>query len=264
MSITVKSLGVGGRLGNQLFQIMNVLELSEKYKLRAIFPKWLYNKYFKKQITEYTNTDEKINWRPYFYWSAGFKQIELNTYNNWDMNGYFLSYKYFDKEKTLEQFKLKEEYTKYILDKYGKYFKNSIGIHVRRTDYLQLNMFLNDWETYYNEAIKIIKNKKEIENIIICSDDIEWCKENLQKVIDKIYNDKKINCVYVEKEEDIIDLYILSYCENIVISNSTFSWWSGYFNKNKESIITIPKTWNPPFLCDIEKQDLKLENWVVI
>jgi len=82
---------------------------------------------------------------------------------------------------------------------------------------------------YYRKAINLI-GKHEI--FIIVSDDIAWCKKYL----------KMKRVIFVENTSQIIDLYIQSFCENNIISNSSFSWWGAYLNKKGEKIIA-PGLW---------------------
>jgi hypothetical protein len=109
--------------------------------------------------------------------------------------------------------------------KYKYILKNSISIHVRRGDYLseEFKGLLKNKEYYYNE-IKKIDNQKNITNILVFSDDIQWCKEN---IIDK-------RIIYIEGQKDYEDLYLMSLCENNISSQSSFSWWAEFLNKNKK------------------------------
>ena len=47
----------------------------------------------------------------------------------------------------------------------------------------------------------------------------------------------------IKTGDDFHDLYIMSQCNNIIISNSTYSWWGAYFNENNKNIIINPDPW---------------------
>ena len=67
---------------------------------------------------------------------------------------------------------------------------------------------------------------------LVFSDDIEWCKSNI-----------KANYIeYVQYDENI-DLILMSKCDHNIISNSSFSWWAAWLNKNENKIIKYPNIW---------------------
>lgn len=68
------------------------------------------------------------------------------------------------------------------------------------------------------------------------SDDIKWCVENIKNDDNDIYF---IN----NTEKDYYELYLMSLCDNNIISNSTFAWWGAYLNKNEDKKVIAPKNW---------------------
>jgi hypothetical protein len=119
--------------------------------------------------------------------------------------------------------------------------KNSISVHVRRGDYINNKLAIDvlgakDFQ-YYLDAIELLKLKLQNEEIcfFIFSDDIEWCKNNLVFDGNKRYIDDVNN--------SITEFYLMSICKHNIISNSTYSWWSAYLNKNIDKIIIAPKIW---------------------
>jgi hypothetical protein len=55
----------------------------------------------------------------------------------------------------------------------------------------------------------------------------------------------------------------MSFCDNNIIANSSFSWWGAWLNK-KENIVISPKKWFGPTLQSYIIDDLYSENWVII
>ena len=68
------------------------------------------------------------------------------------------------------------------------------------------------------------------------SDDIDWCKKNFDQD----------NIIFVEAEEDIVDFYLISMCNGVILSNSSFSWWAAWLN-NKNKRINLLVLWK----CDL-------------
>lgn len=113
----------------------------------------------------------------------------------------------------------------------------SISIHIRRGDYLKDKGLggLAPLE-YYQRAIEYIKEKVNNPYFFIFSNDIEWCKKNLNLA----------NCCYIDwnkGEESYRDMQLMSLCKHNIIPNSTFSWWSAWLNDNPNKIVIAPEKW---------------------
>lgn len=228
-------------LGNHLFQIASVIGLSKDNNDIATFPEivqhkkhWneeILNELFKNLNTfdfQIENTFSEPD-------GTHKKRLNFEYKNNMQLFGYYQSYKYFDKYR-LEIQKIFEpsNITKnYLINKYKLNDTISVGLHIRRGDYVDIGITLN--LDYYNKALNYIKQKigsnKDF-TIYVFSDDIEWCKKNLK------YN----NCIFSE-ESICYDLYLMSLCTHNIIANSTFSWWGAYLNQNTEKIVIYPTVW---------------------
>lgn len=171
------------------------------------------------------------------------------------LDGYWQSEKYFlnNKNQILQELRPNENIVEKIKTVYPFIFaEKTVSLHVRRTDYLTSNGFHPTMsKEYYSNAIEECNaqnNKK-----IIFSDDIEWCKENL------IFSD----CVFIEGNSNIIDLYLMSFCSDNIIANSSFSWWAAYMNCHENKKIVAPKTWFGSH-STINTSDIIPENWTTI
>lgn len=103
----------------------------------------------------------------------------------------------------------------------------AIGIHIRRTDYLNPNA--NAFHgvlgiDYYQEAISLLKaqNSDLVGNrqLVVYSDDVPWCKEHLVPKLgfeEVLYADDYISGAAVQ-------LYSMAYVPYFAIANSSFSW----------------------------------------
>ena len=86
----------------------------------------------------------------------------------------------------------------------------------------------------------------------VFSDDIEWCK--------KVFGNSE-EIIYIEKEADYVDLYLMSLCKHNIIANSTFSWWGAWLGKHPDQIVIAPNQWFGPAITDKPTDDLIPESW---
>ena len=153
----------------------------------------------------------------------------------------------------MHYFKLKDEHQDYIRNKYGPMLahNNTCSVHVRRTDYLRLQQHHPVLSLeYYREAM----NRFSGALFLIFSDDIAWCKDNL----------KSDSMQFIEGENPITDMYLMSMCNNNIIANSSFSWWSAWMNNADDKKVVAPKTWFGPAYKDMNTWDLLPETWIKI
>lgn len=114
---------------------------------------------------------------------------------------------------------------------------------------------------YYINAIESIS--KEVGhpvNLFVCSDAIQWCKDNMQ-----FENMNCVNEAIYEKEKNSLrdKLILMSASKYFVISNSTFSWWAQKLSVNKANgIVCAPYMWNAKY----RTQDMGLydSSWKLI
>jgi hypothetical protein len=133
--------------------------------------------------------------------------------------------------------------------------KKAIGLHVRRGDYLtQPTRHPVVSKEYIEEAYKQLPYH---EYLIIMSDDLDWCKQNLQFP----------NSVFVENQNgnywDYEGIWLLSLCDHFIISNSTFSWWGAWLSKTENKKVIAPDTWFGPDLQE-DTKDIYCEDWIKI
>jgi hypothetical protein len=261
--LTFINLGNMGRLGNQMFQIASTIGVAKKNNLEFSFPEWVcshsgyrYEKFFKKSLPKkyFKNTIKIINECQFNY-----NEIIVDDKNlDYSLNGYYQTEKYF-KEYTdviKEYFELKNEYDDEINKKYGDILKNSCSIHIRRGDYLnQKDYHPVQSIYYYHEAIeKIYGNDTKSVNFLIFSDDIDWCKKNI--FLPKIH--------FIENNINIIDMFLMSKCDNNIIANSSFSWWGAWLNKNVNKKVVGPTKWFGPQLSKHNTEDIIPNDWIKI
>jgi hypothetical protein len=251
-----------GGLGNMLFQVASAYNLSLRDN--------------KKMICDVS--DVQMPHKPYtFYTDNIFRNVTFSNNlpildhikevgfhytplpkgtKNVKLIGYFQSEKYFieHRNEILDLFKIDEKTKHYLLEKYNQIInQNTCSIHIRRGDYLRLSAF-HPIQTidYYKQAIQIVGEEK---HFLIFSDDINWCKENLSFIKNK---------TFIEGNEDIQDLYLMSMCKNNIIANSSFSWWGAWLNTNKDKKVVSPKIWFGEKNKHLNTNDIYCEKWITI
>lgn len=132
----------------------------------------------------------------------------------------------------------------------------SISLHVRMGDYVNhpLHGGICTLE-YYKKAIKIIKENVKTPVFFIFSNDIEWCRSNLD--IEKV--------VYVsgnDGENSYRDMQLMSLCKHNIIANSSFSWWGAWLNNNLKKMVIAPKKWFNDSTINVS--DLLPDEWIRI
>jgi hypothetical protein len=259
--LTFYNLGNSGRFGNQLFQIASTIGVAIKNNHNYIFPTWEYSSYFHDSIpqtpSKYINPTININVDQCHYKDIDFKSIEpLRNKQLITLSGYLQTEKYFNKYRDLilDYFTPNILIDKYILKKYNEILKLPLcSIHVRRTDYLDLQQWHPQCTIeYYEKAIKEMNHNKI--QFLVFSDDINWCKN--------IFKGQRFT--FIENEDNIVDMFLMSLCDHNIIANSSFSWWGAWLNRHKNKKVIAPKTWFGPKYDHWDKSDLLPESWVKI
>jgi len=252
-------VNLAGGLGNYLFQISAAYSFALDNNDTLIIDESKIVTVHKHMSTYKTNIFRNLNYGLVFYENyyqePFFHYKEIPTIKNLFINGYFQSEKYFknNRNKILDLFSIDENSLRYINEKYKDIdFLNSTSLHIRRGDYKNLPLHHPICEmSYYHKAIDIIKP----ENLLIFSDDINWCKES--------FKDYKNNIIYIDNNPDYIELWLMSMCKNNIIANSTFSWWGAWLNNNNKKIVVAPSRWFGSAIKH-EIKDLLLEEWIKI
>jgi hypothetical protein len=227
-----------GGLGNRLFQIAAMLGYAEQFKHKAVFVKeWIIHNadqpggnsvmnIFPDIPTisagdlvwnEVTEPGEAcMTYRPLYY-------VEGNV----KLTGCFQSERYFPKGGVKPQLLPKMRW-------YPTFF-----LHIRRGDYLHpMNRHhYVELGNYYRRALELFPNGSYI---LVCSDDIEWCKATLPKIYSFIGADKWIWFM----GDEYATLSAMMGCTlGGICANSTFSWWGAYLNPSRDKLVSMPDVW---------------------
>lgn len=258
------SSNLEGGLGNYLFQISAGYALSLRDNKKYICflndvkrGHTHISKYFDNIFRNINFTEFKFN--SINYNELNFHYNEIPFFNeNINLIGYFQSENYFiNYSKEIRNlFSIDSKTYEILNQKYSNIINSekTCSLHVRRGDYLY---FPNHHPTlnveYYKEASKHFPSDFLY---VIFSDDINWCKSNLDFLNNKIF---------IEDNLDYQDMYLMSMCKNNIIANSSFSWWGAWMNKNENKKVIAPKNWFGAFLLNThDTKDLYCKDWILI
>ena len=264
-------INLTGGLGNQMFQYAFGRALAQKYKtdLKLHFTNALFNiqrsyeldvfnisasMATKEDLQKFGITQNRVLNRLLYLFDERYR-IQFNRYivtqkfpyifnskylavkNNSYIQGYWADERYFN---GVENILRKEFTTKKKLDEKNQNIlkqiqkTNSVSIHVRRGDYItnKTNIPKFIGLNYYVNSIKKIKKSASNPVFFVFSDDIPWCKRNLNSLMDNAY--------YIDHnkgKDSYKDLLLMSACKHNIIANSSFSWWAQWLNKNQNKTV---------------------------
>jgi len=245
--------------GFELKRVFNVAgEIANPAEIRSILG-WQNNRYARyltsKSFFSILRSRRKVVEPSFSYWP----KIELVPDNSY-LTGYWQSEKYFKRiaSKIRNEFTFRQQILGGNLELFNLISEvNSVSLHIRRGDYVTNQNAASIHGVcsieYYLQAVEYIVNHIENPYFFIFSDDIEWAQSSLSIN----YPHKFVNENY--GVESYNDMRLMSLCKHNIIANSSFSWWGGWLNNNKEKIVIAPKKW---FAIEINIDDLIPNDWI--
>ena len=178
--------------------------------------------------------------------------FKIDKTENCSLYGFFQTEKYFKhiEKQIRKDFTFKDD-IKNECDDLIKQFTNPIALHIRRGDFVWNNKNHPPLSLdYYKSALESFDSDREV---IIFSDDTEWCKEQ------ELFADDRF--AVAEGGDQFYDLCLMSMCGDFIIANSTFSWWGAWLG-NRGKVIA-PKNWFGETLGH-DTKDLYCKGWTVL
>lgn len=256
-----------GQLGNQMFQIATAVSLALDNDAEPIFPDLLTKKMYgvpenyKQVFSFFGATNKTFNRKAEAtlnYYEPSYRYAPIPYQPGIHLHGYFQSWKYFDHHRNfiVKLFSPPPGILKYLSKKYHHIINdpNTVSIHIRtynKEDPSHSVYCLNGVE-YIKAAMRYFPIDARY---IVFSDDIDWCKANLSELTS--------NISFIEGEGYLNDFYLQSLCKNNIISNSSFSWWAAYINKNEYKKVIVPGHWFQPS-TGLSTEDLSPPDWIVL
>lgn len=145
---------------------------------------------------------------------------------------------------------------------------DSVFLHIRRGDYLNLWHFIELGSAYYNNALREIKARVQRPNVFVFSNDILWCEQHfLQSLDSKVREGVRFEFVRGNSETNAAEeMELMRSCKHAIIANSTFSWWAAYLIGYKDKVVCMPRYifCNPHYAPNDLANYLQCPGWILI
>lgn len=189
--------------------------------------------------------------------------------------GYFQSWRYFEKvaDRVRQNFLFRDhiatEARSYLSSVEPEAWKKHaagftrVGLHVRRGDMIDQRLrnfgYTVATPDYFRSAMWYFAERYQNVQFVVCSDNMEWCHDNLPSAADIGSN---VNIVFSENRSPEIDLAILAHCNHTIMSVGTFGWWAAWL-ANGSTIYYAD--WPRPFSkleYHVNKDDYFPKHWI--
>lgn len=237
-SITIAVLG---GLGNQLFQIATALEYARKYNRKLfLFPipgnlrPFYWDSILQAYQSHLVNDDgyDAAFREPSFRYTEipEFQAQRLSVYGYYQSSKYFpTTFQEFKNSLVLPSFHSSLQFQDDIKD------KQIVIVHARRGDYLNAISFHGiTSDEYYQNALKVIKEKVKNPIFVLMSDDEKFWEMNT------VF--KEENVLVWRETDELKTLSMMTKGNHFILANSSFSWW-GAMLSDRKGLVIAPKSW---------------------
>lgn len=170
--------------------------------------------------------------------------MRFHRFQNYYVEGGFFDKRYYEEigHVLRREFHLKDSLC--IPDEISRMMenRNTVSIHIRRTDFLRVGRNISEGE-YYKKALEYVWERVENPALLVFSDDIAWVKNHMHFDSDHIL-------VSEYGFADYEELILMSMCKHNIMANSTFSHWGAWLNPNKDKIVVSPRGWREKIIPD--------------
>lgn len=257
---------IGGQLGNQIFVVAATLAYAWDHNAHPLFPDFSISSEF---ATQYKLAFNREN---FFFrldisnppWPFSNTYIEPRVYwteplpakRDIRLTGSFQSLNYFHhrRNELLDVFAPSAAILSELQAKYSDLIAmpNTVSVHIRTYDEKNHNAGLYFLGLdYYRTAMNLFPKDT---TFVIFSDRINWCKVHFAK-----FNK---NMVFIEGNDPVEDVILMSLMKNHIISNSSFAWWGAYLDPRAEKIVVAPEYWLHPWIQPTIRPNLFLQEWI--
>uniref|UniRef100_A0A8C5QXE6 L-Fucosyltransferase n=1 Tax=Leptobrachium leishanense TaxID=445787 RepID=A0A8C5QXE6_9ANUR len=263
-----------GRLGNQMGQYATLYALAKRNGYQAyILPNMhreLSNIFRINLPVLHQKVADRIQWKHY-----SLNDWMSPEYNNISgqyvkLTGYPCSWTFYHhiRDEILQEFSfhdfIVEESNAFLRRvKEGRQNVTFVGVHVRRGDYVYV--MPNIWKGvvadkgYLKNAMDYFRYKYQIPVFVVASNDMDWCKENIDNSLGDVYfaGDG-------QEGSPGKDFALLAHCNHTIMTIGTFGVWLGYLVGGETIYLTNYTLPDSPFLKVFKYEAAFLPEWIGI
>lgn len=194
-----------------------------------------------------------------FHVDERFFEVEGSCY----LNGYWQSPRYFEGYEAVirEIFDLQRFNSVRLSTLLEKIVNSaSVSVHLRRGDYVSSpdNLAVHGLceMDYYLRGRDLILQCNPDSKFFIFSDDPDVAHEMFGNWP---------NTVFIQGYSQEEDMFLMSRCQNHIIANSSFSWWSAWLDSNPEKMVVAPRQWfSKAKMLETYIYDLFPDTWILL
>jgi hypothetical protein len=181
---------------------------------------------------------------PHFHFAGQFETLPANTY----LDGYWQSPRYFERHAAIirAEFGFRKPPSPDLAPIDAAICQStSVGVHVRRGDYVGNPAHLLCGLSYFESAMNLVRASLGTPHFFIFSDDPEWCLAHLSRPDSTVIRGEG------RPRTAEYDFRLLSRCRHFIVSNSTFAWWAAWLGAGPDAMVIAPTRWFPDSSVDL-------------
>jgi len=260
LRLDTSRIGIGGSNHGSSISHFDIVEKEIHSKARAIFYQSLFGRahYYLLRRNSFYNSVVSSIFRLYQSETLGYDPELDNLKAPVTVSGYFQTAFYYQSLISSGVPRLQVKDPSFWYFKTLKLIENteSIVIHIRRGDYIPLkDTFGLLAKNYYLLGLKEMKKEFDYRDIFIFSDDLAVARKLNLHVADHTIH-------YITPPSDVKaveSLMLMSAAKGIILSNSTFAWWSAIMGETKH--VVAPDKW---FKNADSPEGLVQQHWLAI
>ncbi|MFZ4099757.1 MAG: alpha-1,2-fucosyltransferase [Chlamydiia bacterium] len=257
------SVDLSGQLGNQMFEIATAYAYALDHGIPLLVPDLANRGDADGTAENARRLFQKVSSEPWpvsptcDYTESGFEYHPLPITERLHLHGYFQSERYFAHRRAeiLELFQFDPKIWAEVLKRYPQLkHPHKVGVHVRPYFFETGTDFYPSFGTHYFR--RAIEQFPPDCLFVVCSNALDYAKKVMAPIAGRQF-------LFIEGTNRFDDMMILSKCDHLIGSNSSFSWWAAWLEDRAGRRVIMPRPWFGPAL-PLNIQDLVPDRWEIL